>query len=66
MTQSGPSRPQPLVWLGLMVLIALSLTFGYAALRTSPPGIAASGPVVETPRTPPPTPLPDVEPERGS
>jgi hypothetical protein len=49
-----------------MVLIALSLTFGYAALRTSPPGIAASGPVVETPRTPPPTPLPDVEPERGS
>lgn len=62
----GHPRPQPLVWLGLTVLIALSLTFGYAALRTSPPEITASGPVVQTPKSPPPTPLPDAEPKRGS
>lgn len=61
----GHARPQPLVWLGLTVLIALSLTFGYAALRTSPPDIAASGPVVSTPQPPPPAPLPDAEPKRG-
>lgn len=60
------SRRQPLVWLSLTVLIALSLTFGFAALRTSAPDIAASGPVVETPKSAPPAPLPDAEPKRGS
>lgn len=58
------SRPQPLVWLSLTVLIALSLTFGYAALRASPPDIGASDPVVAIPKAPP-APLPDAEPMRG-
>jgi hypothetical protein len=61
----GQSRPQPLVWLGLTVLIALSLTFGFAAMRTSSPDVAASGPVIAIPEAPP-APLPDVKPKRGS
>ena len=65
MPAPGQSRRQPLVWLSLTVLIALSLTFGFAALRASPPDIAASGPVVETPKTASPAPLPDAEPKRG-
>lgn len=66
MPRPGHARPQPLVWLSLTVLIALSLTFGYAALRASEPNIAASGPVVQTPKSAPPAPLPDAEPKRGS
>lgn len=58
-------RSPRLVWLSLTVLLVLSLSFGYAALRTSPTHIAAAGPVVTTPEAPSPIPLPDVEPMRG-
>jgi hypothetical protein len=57
--------PPPLVWLGLTVLIALSLTLGWAAMRAGAPDIRTSGPAVETPKALPPTPLPDAEPKRG-
>lgn len=66
MPRPGSPTARPLVWLGLCVLIALSLTFGLVAVRTAPPDIAASGPVIDTPIAPPPTPLPDANPTRGS